>query len=149
MHNTIRLVVIAALFWGTGLKGAERKITAKEASELVDTMLRSDGWNKLPGFVITVSDIRAEFANFYEVSARYDNPVGSGTVGNFAVERATGEVWSFPVCGYYSSQVLRKAQQALRQRISLTDSEYRNLRKPGPFCAPSQIPHSLEMGKPR
>jgi len=143
------VVVITATFVGTGLIAAQRTITAKEASELVDTMLRSDGWNKLPGFVITVSDIRAEFANFYEVSARYDNPVGSGTVGNFAVERTTGVVWSFPVCGFYSSTVLLKAQKALRDRIGLTDSEYRNLQKPGPFCAPGQTPHVLEMGQPR
>jgi carboxypeptidase family protein len=141
-------VVIAILACGTGLRAAQRTITAGEASELVDAMLRADGWAKLPGFAVNAYTI-SDFPDFYAVDATSNNPGGSGTIGHYAVERTTGEVWSLPVCGRYSSSALLDAQQALRDRIGLTDLEYRSLREPGPFCAPGETPHALEVGKPR
>jgi len=125
-----------------------RTITAKESRELVLVMLKADDWTKLPGFNIEEPQLSQTYPEFFEVDARYDNPQGSSTVGTYAVEQTTGEVWSFPVCGRYESPALLVAQRVLRKRIGLTDATYQSLRKPGPFCRRRQVPLVLKMARP-
>jgi hypothetical protein len=124
-----------------------RTITMNEGRELVYAMLRADGWTNLPGFVIVDPYINPEFPDFYIIHATYDSD-GSG-IGHYAVARTTGDVWDWAICGRFTSSALLKAQQVLRKRIGLTDVEYRNLRKPGPFCEPAEAPQVLKMGRPR
>lgn len=90
-----------------------------------------------------------EFPNFYMINAYWDNPGGSVLVGYYAVERTTADVWSFPVCGRYTSPTLRKLQQTLRNSIGLTNAEYQKVRKPGPSCGSGQTPAVLKMDRPR
>ena len=143
------VLVITAMFVGTGWSATRRTITAAEAQQLVYAMLDADDWTKLPGFVLYEAPFAPEFHNFYLINAEHDNPGGGSAIGHYAVERATGEVWDWAICGRFTSPTLIQAQAVLRRYIGLTDSEYRNLRKPGPFCAPGQTPQTLEMGKPR
>jgi len=125
-----------------------RTITAKESRELVLTMLKADEWTSLPGFNIEEPQLFQAHPEFFEVDAEYENPQGGSTVGSYAVERTTGDVWSLPICGRYESPALLVVQRALRKRIGLTDATYQSLRKPEPFCGPRQVPLVLKMGRP-
>jgi hypothetical protein len=143
-----RLLVIAAVFCATA-RSEERPITVSEASSLVEALLKPDGWTRLKGFVLYQALFDAEFQGFYFIHAEWDSPSrNSAAIGHFAVERTTGDVWDWVVCGEFNSPSLTAAQQALRQRIGLSDEEYKKIRKLGPFCEPGEQPQALKMGKP-
>ena len=65
-----------------------------------------------------------------------DSTRGVLQVGYYAVDRKTAEIWSAVACQEISSPTLAQFQVALRKHIGLTNTEYRKLRKPGPFCEP-------------
>jgi hypothetical protein len=142
--------VIAAMLCVSGQSAAPRTITESEATELVHALLKPDGWTKLRGFVLYRALFEGEFRDFYFIHAERANPAGGATaIGHFAVERSTGEVWDWVICGRFSSPSLTAAQQTLRKRIGLNEAEYQQIRKPGPFCAPDEKPQSLTIGKPK
>ena len=141
------LIVIAAMLCETGRGAARRPITVSEASELVRALLKPDGWTKLRGFVLYQALFDAEFQDFYFIHAEWGKPPVA--IGHFAVERNTGEVWDWVKCGQFTSPSLSEAQQALRNRIGLADTEYQKIRKPGPFCEPNEQPQALKMGRPK
>jgi len=144
------VLLIAALFCASARSEDRRNITVAEASGLVDALLKPDGWTKLKGFVLYQALFDAEFQDFYFIHAEWDSPsVRSAAIGHYAVERTTGDVWDWVVCGQFSSPSLIAAQQALRKRIGLTEEEYEKIRKPGPFCEPDEKPQALKMGKPK
>jgi hypothetical protein len=145
-----RLLVIAALFCADARSEERRTITVSEASSLVDALLKPDGWTKLKGFVLYQALFDAEFQGFYFIHAEWDSPSSkSAAIGHFAVERTTGDVWDWVVCGEFNSPSLTAAQQALRKRIGLSDEEYQKMRKQGPFCEPGEKTQALRMGKPK
>jgi hypothetical protein len=60
-------------------------------------------------------------------------------VGNFqyyAVDRRTGDVWNSTICERISTRAINRLQVALRKRIGLTNTEYEELKRPGPLCEP-------------
>jgi len=141
-------LVIAALFC-VAARSEERPITVSEASSLVEALLKPDGWTKLKGFVLYQALFDAEFQGFYFIHAEWDSPSSkSAAIGHFAVERTTGDVWDWVVCGEFNSPSLAAAQQALRKRIGLGDEEYKKVRKQGPFCEPGEKAQALKMGRP-
>jgi hypothetical protein len=145
--SMIALAVVACIL----AQGATpRAITAKDARDLVYAMLKADDWTKLSGFGFDTPYISPDFPGFYQIHAIYDNPGGSNTVGHYAVEQTTGEVWDWVICTRFATPALLKAQQTLRKRMNLTDAEYKKLRKPGPFCEPGESPHVRnDLGRPR
>lgn len=144
-----RLLVIAALFCVNARSEELRTITVGEASSLVDALLKPDGWTRLKGFVLYQALFDAEFQGFYFIHAEWDSPSSkSAAIGHFAVERTTGDVWDWVVCGEFNSPSLSAAQQALRKKIGLSDEEYKKIRKQGPFCEPGEKAQALKMGKP-
>jgi hypothetical protein len=52
------------------------------------------------------------------------------------VDRKTADIWDAWFCQEISSPYLAQLQVVLRKHLGLTDTEYRRLRKPGPFCEP-------------
>ncbi|HEV1284969.1 MAG TPA: hypothetical protein VNU44_06645 [Bryobacteraceae bacterium] len=144
--RTLAIFLIAALL----CCGQDRRpIAVTEATGLVNALLKPDGWTRLRGFVLYQALFDAEFQDFYFIHAEWDSPAhNSAAIGHFAVERATGDVWDWVICGQFHSPSLTAAQQALRKRIGLTDAEYLKIRKPGPFCEPNEKPQILKMGKP-
>jgi hypothetical protein len=132
---------------GTGRGADRRTITVSEASELVHALLKPDGWTKLRGFVLYQALFDAEFQDFYFIHAEWGKPPAA--IGHYAVERSTGEVWDWVRCGQFTSPSLTEAQQALRKRIGLTDSDLQQVRKQGPFCEPNEKPQALKMGRPK
>jgi hypothetical protein len=146
----VRIFLIAVLLCASARSEDRRPITVAEASGLVNALLKPDGWTKLKGFVLYQALFDAQFQGFYFIHAEWDSPSkNSAAIGHFAVERATGDVWDWVVCGQFHSPSLSSAQQALRKRIGLTDAEYLKIRKPGPFCEPNEKPQVLKMGKPK
>jgi hypothetical protein len=144
-----RLLVIAAVCCATARSEERRTITVSEASSLVDALLKTDGWTRLKGFVLYQALFDAEFQGFYFIHAEWDSPSrNSAAIGHFAVERTTGDVWDWVVCGEFHSPSLTASQQALRKRIGLSDEQYQKIRKQGPFCEPGEKPQVLKMGKP-
>jgi hypothetical protein len=69
-------------------------------------------------------------------SASKDESSGSLWVRYYAVDRKTADVWDAGFCQQIASRPLTRLQQVLRNHIGLTDTEYRRLRRPGPFCEP-------------
>jgi hypothetical protein len=143
-------IIIALALCVTGRSAPRRTITVNEAQELIRALLKSDGWTKLHGFVLYQALFDAEFQDFYFIHAEWDSPKSRHTaIGHFAVERSTGEVWDWVRCGQFTSPSLTTAQQALRKHIDLSDSEYQQSRKPGPFCEPNEKPQAFHMGRPK
>ncbi len=150
MFRARALIVLALVLCGTARAASPRPITVTEAQDLVRALLKPDGWTKLRGFVLYQALFDAEFQDFYFIHAEWENPrKGHAAIGHFAVERTTGDVWDWVKCGRFSSPSLTEAQRALRQRIGLSDSEYDQIRKPGPFCEPGETPQSFTIGHPK
>jgi hypothetical protein len=154
MDSTIRILVITAILSETGWGNQARLITKLEAEGLVRAMLHADGWTALPGFALDSRNggeafIGLAFPDFIFIDATHDNPSGSPTIGRFAVDLATGDVWGHVTCQQYESPALRRLQRNLRGRIGLTDAQYRSIRKPGPFCEPGEKLGIVKMGRPR
>jgi hypothetical protein len=146
---SLRLIIVA-LLCATGQSAPRRAITVNEASQLVGALLKPDGWTKLRGFVLYQALFDAEFQDFYFIHAEWDSPSGRhAAIGHFAVERTTGEVWDWVKCGQFNSPSLSEAQQTVRKRIALSDAEFQQLKKPGPFCEPNEKPQALKMGRPK
>ena len=127
---------------------SHRSITPKEAHELVYTMLNADGWTKLRDFHLDKARTVQESPGFYAVYGGYYNPSGSGLIGDYAVEKTTGEVWYWNICARLTSPALLKAQHALRKRTGLTDADYQTLQRPGPSCESGEEPQILQLGRP-
>jgi len=136
------------LLCGTALSADRRMITTKEASELVYALLEPDGWTKLPGFTIVNPYTDANFPGFYIVHAEHYNPGGGSAIGHFAVERTTGEVMDWVMCGRFTSPSLTREQKVIRNRIGLTKQEYQRIKKPGPFCEVGEKEQVRKMGRP-
>jgi len=79
---------------------------------------------------------------------RGDNPEGSNTVGHWAVDQITGDVWDSAARALYASPALSKAQERLRKRVGMAASEYMRSRKNASWCRADQNPLTIEMGRP-
>ena len=120
---------------GFGAERHYRQITLAEASQLVTAYLRWRGATKLPSFSLE------EFTNAYEpefyfFSAMFDNPnpAGSVVIGNYGVDKRTGDVWEGAACIEETAPPLRALQQKIRERLGITPSSYKHLKRPGPDC---------------
>jgi hypothetical protein len=143
-------VILALALCAPARAETPRTITVNEAQDLVRALLKPDGWTKLRGFVLYQALFDAEFRDFYFIHAEWENkPKGHAPIGHFAVERTTGDVWDWVKCGRFISPSLTQAQQTLRNRIGLSDSEYQKIRKSGPFCEPGENPQDFTIGRPR
>ena len=137
----------AALTFAVG----RRPLSPTECRGLVAVLL-ADGWMKLPGFAIKDSPEDSQtdpFApRFCVVHATYNNPGGGSTIGHYAIDLQTGDVWDWVGCARFTSPSLSKAQTALRQEIGLSSEEYRRISKNAPWCLPGQQPGVIKMGRP-
>jgi hypothetical protein len=75
-------------------------------------------------------------SGFYKFEVTWAPPgPGSAVVGNFAVNRVTGDVWELVPCEKRVSADLGALQSVVRKRINLTADELRLLGKKAP-CEP-------------
>lgn len=147
--GSIRLIIAMLALCAPARSAPPRVITVNEAQDLVRALLKADGWTKLRGFVLYQALFDAEFQDFYFIHAEWENkPKGHIPIGHFAVERTTGDVWDWVKCGRFVSPSLTEAQKDLRARIGLSDTEYDQIKKPGPFCEPGEQPQVFTIGRP-
>jgi hypothetical protein len=106
-----------------------RNVTLEEAHELVTTFIRDRGSS---GFSLD------QYENKYYPGFQFFQVLGDDPEGNihYAVDLKTGEVWRGVICGNMTSPSLKKLQKAIRNRIGLTEHEYRKAPKNGPMCEP-------------
>ena len=115
-----------------------REISEQEAHRLLTKYLklrdravyRLDGDIGYKGFYFFQAEEGVASANLE------DPALGILQVGYYAVDRKTGDIWDAGFCQEISSPSLTQLQVVLRKHIGLTDTDYRKLRKPGPFCEP-------------
>lgn len=134
---------------GSRIAAAQTKlgtITVEDGRQLIYHSLRAEGFTSHALRSDSYAD--PSFPGFYFYDVFYGfNPNGSSTVGIYAVEKTTGEVWDGATCAHYTSPVLQKTQQDLRRRIGLTDQEKRRSEKPGPYCSEKQKANLAPMPK--
>jgi hypothetical protein len=92
------------------------------------------GWSRFPG--LTFDPMATEpCIDYYSYSVLWDNPRdGSAVLGNFMIDRRTGEVWSAVFCEQEHAPALAALQARMRARIGLDDAVYRRARRDGPYC---------------
>lgn len=77
---------------------------------------------------------KQDSAEFYFFTAAWNNPNGSVVAGNYAVDKATADVWnSVMACEELRTPALRELQSQVRSRIGLTPSEYHKLKRGCPL----------------
>jgi hypothetical protein len=117
-----------------------RIISVQEANDLVYAYLKTMGCSERT-CALEPSD---PDPGFYGFQALHDNPGGSPNLGFFAVDQRTGDVWSAVVCEKFDSPALLTLQRTIRQRIGLTEEEYRKAKSRGPFCEPGKKPRRVQ-----
>jgi hypothetical protein len=118
-----------------------RNVSLEEANDLVYAYLRTMGCRKRTCGLDPHDD--PYFPDFYSFQALHDNPTGSPNMGFFKVDPRTGDVWNGVICGKYTSAALLALQRTVRQRIGLTEEEYRKTQRRGPMCEPGEQPRSV------
>lgn len=111
-----------------------RDITEAEARRLVIVSL-SEKVSTLPHFGLdTYKDQGAEGFYLFEATAEHPNG-GSPVIGQFAVNRATGDVWRLGICERVRSGALAREQLAIRKKIRISQNEFQKLTAKAP-CQP-------------
>ena len=110
-----------------------RRLTVAQMTELVRVYMAPDGGKY--GFVVEDAGEETHFAGFRYFNVLTNDPnVLVIYMDHIAVDERTGDVWFANGCDAYTSQTLAQAQKALRMKIGISDTEYRRLRRPGPYC---------------
>lgn len=109
-----------------------RSISEAKARQLVLKFMRSDGYDtSSPNF--SLEEIKDPyFPDFYEFEARVDNPDRDDAAGDYFVDPRTADVQEFVLCQPPKAKTVIDFQAQLRKSIGLSDSEYRQVKKPLP-----------------
>jgi hypothetical protein len=112
-----------------------RQITIVEARQLVLAYLRWTGATRLRGFALDEFE-SADEPEFYSFSAMFDNPLpgGSVVIGNYGVDKRTGDVWGTGCNEELAAPPLRALQRKIRARLGMTPSIHKKLKRTGHYC---------------
>jgi hypothetical protein len=127
-------VIPVSAAWAAPSNASEpRDITVQEAQALVKSALPRTT-TQLPKFSIEFGK-ESSTARFYSLSALWS---GEGAVsvmiGNYWVDRRTGDVWNAAICEELTSPGLETVKDRLRKTIGLSKFKYEKLRIKGPMC---------------
>ena len=135
--KTLALLTAVVLFgFGEPHENPAGVVTPKEAVMLALTAASSESARKdLPGLHAEPTSQFPSEAGFYLMEVRWNGggAVG-GSLGFYAVDNRTADVWSGIVCREVRTSKLETEQRAVRSRMHLSLSAYRKLRRPGPMC---------------
>ncbi len=107
-------------------------VTPKDAEQLAYEVFRAWGARKLPKFGLDISP-KSICMGFYTIEATWENPKpGSGVVGHVIVDMRTGDVWDPFTCKQFLYTGLTQLQRRIRNRIGLSNAEYRRLKRRPP-----------------
>jgi hypothetical protein len=129
------LVLSASRAWTASPEALEqREITVQEAEALLTSALPKSS-TELPKFGIEFGK-EASTPRFYALSALWS---GEGAVsvmiGNYWVDRKTGDVWNAAICQELTSSALVELKHKIWQQIGLSVDGYKKLRVIGPMCS--------------
>jgi hypothetical protein len=127
----VLLAPVAAAHAGSA--AAPSKLTIPQMKMLVREYMGHSGGKY--GLVVEDEGEETHFAGFryFDVLTRDPNAFFA-SLDHVAVDEATGDLWFANACGADESARLSIAQRKLRARIGLSDTEYRRLRRSGPYC---------------
>lgn len=130
-------IVPGALYLAAAWRGATAEVpsvTRDEAEQLALLAAKSELERKLPGLHVerTTGYLDPRFY-VYEVRWNSPEPVG-GTVGFYAIDRKTADVWSALVCREYQSEPIHRLQLKIREPLGMDRKAYEKSRRSGPMC---------------
>lgn len=135
-HYTRRLNLLPVLFVALGcqLVGTARirDLKENEARELIAAGLGIDV-SHLSLDPFKLKDSSNFFA--YTVLTKNETAGVSPVIGNFAVNRITGDVWELVVCRRITNAAVKRLQEDLQKRIRIGGEEIRRLGASAP-CTP-------------
>jgi hypothetical protein len=136
----LMIAVLTGAALGQTSSGVKRRnLTLEEASGLVYAYLKSAGCTKNTCSVDQIGDA-PYFPALYSFSATWPNPHGSPVLGYFKVDPRTGDLWNGVICGGFTSPSLVRLQRVIRNRIVLSDEEYKKTPNNAPMCEAGQKP---------
>jgi hypothetical protein len=111
-------------------------LAPEDGRALAMAVLTESGADKLSSFSLeTEKDSAKVYDGFYLFGAMWaGEPEGSVIIGYYAVDKRTGDVWEATACNEYSFPALKRLQDAVRRRAGMGESDYRRLRRKGPYC---------------
>lgn len=138
MNRNVLLTSLAALSLAAAASpapaaGPGQGISIARANDILELYLRDRGQTRLRGFGLDRYE-NADAPGFYFFTALFDNREGSAVLGNYAVDRRTGDIWSATHCHEEISPSASALQRRLRARMRMNAAAYRRLRRPGPLC---------------
>lgn len=114
--------------------GARRDLTEAEARGLVAIAVGKETAG-LPQFGLDAYEDPAA-AGFHVFEATAEHPRGgSPVIGQFAVNKATADVWRLGICERVHSKILQEAQASLRKKLRITHDELQRMSAKAP-CQP-------------
>lgn len=127
--------IITVLSYCACLPGASRRdLSETEARSLVVVAVGKEIAD-LPHFGLDRYE-DPEAVGFFVFEATADHPGGgSPVVGQFAVNKATGDVWRLGFCEKVHSSALYQAEAKVRKKIKITQQQLRRLASAAP-CQP-------------
>jgi len=111
-----------------------RLIGDKVARKLASEALAVRGIN-VRGFVL-VPYVNDSAPDFYSYQALAQSSNSNGSLGFFAVNAWTGDVWNIDTCSRVSSPALQKDQQSILKRSGMSPLAATTLRERSPGCRP-------------
>jgi hypothetical protein len=116
--------------------GKRRTLTPEEGRELVYALLRPSGCTTQTCDVKNVQN--KYFPQLFLFDGFWSNPTGSPHIGGWAVDPRTADLWDANVCVEYRPTGVARLQQVLRNRIGLTEEQYKRLKGRPPMCDPGE-----------
>ncbi len=135
----LRFVVCSFLLVGFLCSAdAPGQLTREEAANLVKQWLTTGGYpTGSPRFTLDSDIDRTDFPVFYFFSASYEQGQSVPTLGHFAVNQRTADLWDWELCKRLSTPSLRTSQKLLRSKMRLPTREFRESSKAAPCSGPT------------
>jgi hypothetical protein len=131
LHTVLVLASCCVLVGGAA---EARELTQAEAKKLV-TISLGEKVSSLPRFGLDpYEDKDAEGFYVFEATAQHPRG-GSPVIGQFAVNKATGDVWRLGICERMSSVALIRERAVIRKRTGIRPDELNRLAAKAP-CQP-------------
>ena len=119
MKTLVSMVSVCECLFFAGGSARGRDLTDIEAQRLVVLSLGKKV-SSLPHFGLNSYQDQSA-ADFYVFEATAEHPnSGSPVIGQFAVNKATGDIWKLGICERMRSDALARAQEAVRKKIGIS-----------------------------
>jgi hypothetical protein len=110
------------------------ELSQAQARRLVLAYAKEKNFDKLPGAALEHGDDTV-FPHYYMFSLLFNNPrEGSAVIGNYLVDRFTGDMWDGTLCVRYAPPSVRQLQRRIWNQLHISAKEYRRLARRGPGC---------------